>query len=94
MSDENRRSGRTTRIVDAAIQELFNTGKCTVFDHFVGQGMVDAERASKRAAYLVARRLELEHAHVSFVKDGCKITLVTDFSKNVFTTDNSTLIKP
>lgn len=83
MSEENRRTGRTTRIVDATIQELFKTGKCIVCDHFVGQGMSDMQKASDRAAGLVARRLELEHAHVSFVKDGCKITLVTDLSQNM-----------
>lgn len=30
----NRRTGRTTRAVDGAIQDLFNTGKCVVWDHY------------------------------------------------------------
>ncbi len=30
----NRRTGRTTRAIDGAIQDLFHTGKCVVWDHY------------------------------------------------------------
>ena len=30
----NRRTGRTTRLIDDAIQDLFHTGKCVIWDHY------------------------------------------------------------
>lgn len=83
MSDENRRTGRTTRIVDAAIQELFKTGKCTVVDHFGGTHL-EARRASMRAFEIVIDRLYREHDFQFVIENklaviepkDCTITLI------------------
>ena len=55
---ENRRSGRTTRIIDDAIQDLFHTGECHVWDHY--KDGKDAQR-NKEVFMLVLRRLQNEH---------------------------------
>lgn len=50
-----RRSGRTTRLVDAYIQILFKTGKVVLYDHHYH------ERANEHIARIFFRRLEMEH---------------------------------
>lgn len=55
MNEQNRRSGRTTRLVDKAIQDLFTTGMARIVDHY------PSHLADKQLLYLVMRRLELEH---------------------------------
>ena len=55
---ENRRSGRTTRLVDDAIQDLFHTGECHVRDHY--KDGKDTQR-NKEVFMLVLRRLQNEH---------------------------------
>ena len=55
---ENRRSGRTTRIIDDAIQDLFHTGECHVWDHY--KDGKDAQR-NKEVLMLILRRLQNEH---------------------------------
>lgn len=51
-----RRSGRTTRIADRLIQELFTTGKCEVSDHF-GNGYKNRRRVFE----ILTKRLLVEH---------------------------------
>lgn len=52
-----RRSGRTTRIVDSLVQELFTTGKCQVYDHFGTRN--DAIDVFHKVLF----RLKHEHEH-------------------------------
>jgi len=54
---ELRASGRTTRIVDACIQELFNEGTVTVKDH------CDKRVCHENAFDRVVNRLRYEHKH-------------------------------
>jgi hypothetical protein len=35
MTDRNRQTGRTSRIVDFVVDQLFNVGQCIVTDHIV-----------------------------------------------------------
>jgi hypothetical protein len=50
-----RRSGRTTRLTDEAVQEFFKNGWCFVSDH------VPTAIASKMLCNRVCRRLSQEH---------------------------------
>lgn len=50
-----RRTGRTTRIIDHSIQELFKTGECTVYDHY------NKWESRMRVAKIMKRRLDAEH---------------------------------
>lgn len=54
--DLSRQTGRTTRIVDAAIQELFEKGEVTIVDHHPS--------GSDHALRLLQNRLAREHAGV------------------------------
>ena len=54
----NRRTGRTTRAIDGAIQDLFHTGKCVVWDHH-GTRQADSYLLEK-----VIQRLQHEHPHI------------------------------
>lgn len=58
-----RRSGRTTRIVDAAIQELFEKGFVHVKDHH------GDKHTDRLALALVKDRLFREHEHVKWISD-------------------------
>lgn len=58
-----RHTGRTTRMVDDAIQELFNTGVVKVRDHHEGK------HADRLALALVKDRLFREHEHVKWLSD-------------------------
>lgn len=50
-----RRSGRSTRLIDNAIQELFTTGECVLVDHYNTKDM------SKYLSNRVIIRLVHEH---------------------------------
>ncbi len=56
-----RRSGRTTRGVDEAIQELFTCGDVTWVDHAADQEKLAQIHGGK----ILLRRLEIEHNLVS-----------------------------
>lgn len=53
-----RKTGRSTREIDEAIQDLFNTGECTVRDHHGTR--LASEHAFKRLWF----RLIAEHEHM------------------------------
>jgi len=55
---ENRKTGRTTRLADIYIQELFNRGEIYVIDHH------PTRQASKYLVDIILRRLEFEHPSV------------------------------
>ena len=65
-----RGTGKTTRIVDAAIQELFTTGSVTVVDHVT---LTDDNR--KRTLERVCKRLDNEHYGVRYSVRGFKVSL-------------------
>jgi len=82
-----RRSGRTTRIVDEAIQTLFTKGEVTICDHYYGdkfQDRVESEashrRANEFAFNILMRRLRLEHDLIfnklKIIKDKFTIKLI------------------
>ena len=54
----NRRTGRTTRTIDDAIQDLFHTGKCVLRDHH-GTRQADSYLLEK-----TVWRLQQEHPHI------------------------------
>tara|TARA_R110000851_G_scaffold147756_2_gene287766 strand:- start:4058 stop:5308 length:1251 start_codon:yes stop_codon:yes gene_type:complete len=66
--NEVRGSGRTTRIIDECIQELFNTGEVTVKDH------EDKPAYHIRVVKAVAGRLAMEHG---FKPDNLKVNYIT-----------------
>lgn len=55
---KNRATGRSTREIDEAVQDLFMTGMCVIRDH----------HGTKQADYYTFRRLlgrlEFEHSHI------------------------------
>ena len=67
-----RRTGRSTRLVDKYIQELFTTGLAVVLDHH------HSNEADYDLLNRVAKRMSIEHSHVLFVTDKrkCTITLI------------------
>lgn len=68
-----RATGKTTRIIDAAIQELFSTGEVEVLDHFVSP--IAGLKPSIRAAKIVEKRLKSEHKGVRFSRIHNRIIL-------------------
>ena len=68
---ENRKTGRSTREIDDAVQDLFNTGDCNINDHH-GTRLASAHTFKK----LCFRLLE-EHAHMKdkFLMDKDKFTI-------------------
>lgn len=54
----DRCTGRTTRAVDGAIQDLFHTGKCVVWDH------VNSRKSNSILLDKVIQRLQNEHPHI------------------------------
>jgi len=50
-----RRSGRTTRLIDEAVQALFNNGSVVVYDHH------PTKRADERLFEMLLERLSREH---------------------------------
>lgn len=73
---KHRKTGRSTRLVDKYIQDLFN--RCgewvEIFDHFRGR------QASERLVRLIQRRLMNEHGitnnALEFDRDKCALRLV------------------
>lgn len=55
----HRQTGRTTRLADKYIQELFSTGAIRIRDH------TDQEVCHSRLARIVHDRLNREHAHIT-----------------------------
>jgi len=62
-------TGKTTRIVDAAIQELFNTGRVTIQDH------VNHRDSHNRTMQRVCRRHKSEHHGIQYTINGYSIKL-------------------
>lgn len=59
---EMRRSGRTTRLVDQYVQELFTLGECEVIDHWWPEKREhDGRNADKHILKVFLVRLEFEH---------------------------------
>ena len=54
----NRRTGRTTRTIDDAIQDLFHTGKCVLRDHY------GTKQADNYLLEKTVQRLQHEHPHI------------------------------
>ena len=76
------KSGRTTRLVDQAVQEFFTTGKATLVDHF--DGVVANERLRK----IFLHRMYVEHSMLirrdlteSYIEINRKQVLVITSSK-------------
>ena len=57
IEEKGRATGRTTRLADAFIQELFKTGHIKIIDHY------NSRDAHKRLFNIICRRLELEHGN-------------------------------
>lgn len=55
-----RGTGRTTRLVDQAIQDLFTKGVVLVKDHF------DDRQADRYLTERIKKRLDYEHPHVKY----------------------------
>ena len=64
MEDKERSTGRTIRIVDKLIQELFTKGWCVCKDHY------DTPESSRLLADKVLRRLTYEHSQKAIVSYG------------------------
>ena len=88
-----RRVGNTTRQVDAAIQDLFNTGTCILRDHYTeGYPSEQTTEATRRMAFIFKHRLEWEHKGVDVIYKNhmtnneikhIEVTLCsTDYGKN------------
>lgn len=70
--DEIRRTGASTKLVDAAIQELFTTGKTTIKDHYkYGTDL----RANRNLFSRVLRRLNIEHHNMQYTLDHHTLTI-------------------
>lgn len=63
-----RQSGRSTRIIDACIQELFETGKTCPQDHYWDEKRTIHQNieANKRLIQIIFNRLHDEHHNVQF----------------------------
>lgn len=65
-----RNSGRTTRMADQLIQELFTNGEITVQDHY------NQDSAHHYLLRVIVRRLEFEHLNTKFKVKGFNIKLI------------------
>lgn len=72
-----RRTGRTTRIVDKLIQDLFDNGACYFYDHF------PTNDAKMNVHSIIINRLKNEHGITS--KD-----LKVDLRNNIITYERNT----
>ncbi len=71
-NDGIRHSGKTTRIVDAAIQEFFEKGVVEIIDHYRDgfDGSISKKKWSKHAIEVFITRLNVEHKGTKYqVKD-------------------------
>lgn len=57
----DRRSGRTIRLVDEAVQTLFVKGEVYFHDHHYGESIMDHQRACRFGFNILIRRLFCEH---------------------------------
>ena len=64
-----RRSGNTTRIIDEAIQALFNHGAVIVKDHF------DTGKNNKALIHKIVRRITMEHPNTPLNVDFTKFSI-------------------
>lgn len=71
--DKGRGTGRTTRIIDKAVQDLFANGIVRIEDHHFGENESDHRRATEFAFKKLLIRLRSEHGD-QFI-----------FNKNTFT---------
>lgn len=71
LTDGPRNSGRTTRLADHYIQELFSKGSVIIEDHFLTQ------KSHERLYEIILTRLRLEHGGTEIFADKgkCKISL-------------------
>jgi hypothetical protein len=76
MGETNRASGRTTQLIDKAIQDLFTSGKAEIKDHVYNY------EATRMLAVRVLARLKYEHPsaykHVEKTEVRGWITLTLD----------------
>ncbi len=57
-ADGVRATGRTTRLIDGYVQELFSTGYIQPIDHH------NTKKATRDLIYRIAKRMEQEHPQV------------------------------
>ncbi len=65
-----RGSGRTTRLADSFIQELFTNGQIEVKDHH------ESPHASQALIDVICGRLDYEHCNIKYSVSGFAIKLV------------------
>ena len=58
-----KQTGRTTRIVDRCIQELFTNGVCYIYD---GRGTDTEKSDTQKAIEVFTSRMYHEHGHIHF----------------------------
>ena len=71
-----RRSGRTTRIIDEAIQILFDKGEVVVKDHY------DSREATIDVIKKIHRRIEMEHPLIKDIIEIDPIKFIIRFKKS------------
>ena len=72
LPNPNRRSGNTTRLVDRAIQIIFNGDTCLVEDHYKNG---EDKRLNKYLFYKILDRLDSEHSLESLSYDVKELTI-------------------
>ena len=65
-----RGSGRTTRLADQAIQDLFSKGEVTVKDHY------PQDAATNCLLDTIEKRLSFEHPFAKYTKSNFTLTLL------------------
>ena len=63
LDEKDRCSGRTTRLIDGLIQELFKEGKIKVYDHW------DAIQSHEMVFKKILKRLSVEHPKIGLNAD-------------------------
>lgn len=58
-----KQTGKTTRIVDRCIQELFTNGICYIYD---GRGIETEKSDTQKAMEVFTSRMHHEHPHINF----------------------------
>ena len=69
---DRRRSGRTTRLVNEAIDELYEKGSVELKDHY------DSPIATINLLRKVLYRLHNEHSHMNYSHEGNKVFFIFD----------------
>lgn len=70
IEEETRATGRSTRLVDKYIQDLFNNGEVVIIDHH------NIQKVNNYLTSKVINRLKLEHIGLLFEVNKNKIKLV------------------